>query len=288
MIRKFLFLFFIAFYLPCAFSSSFEIDFLKNYLSLHSFPSLKNYPLTGKFKISKEKKAEAVIYNFSGRDILVGKRIFKKIEFKVVRKGDTLYIPLLSLAGFFLKGNLNLKTQELKLFFSYAGEYTSSVFKGKVKTNMHLWGKVNNLSVSGSIDVRDGRYHNKDFSSLTLHFLGKPPLLKIIDSKLILGDGTVCSLSGDINLKNNNILQVTEPLVSKLVFSGWEIAKNQKEQVFLKKKVGDKFGVSFNKSEHALSTPSAELKYKLKNGKSLKLDIIDNETAVKFERKKEF
>jgi hypothetical protein len=240
------------------------------------------------YSLKREKVYSEVL--LEGNDIVVGERKIPWVKSKIIKKRDVLLISYLSSPEFTIKGKINLNTEEIVLDIevNFQGR---SFLEGKAKLKAKVWGKLSDLMSSGTLTVDKGKYYDKEFAYLSLNFLGKIPLLNLMDSKVVLKDGSSYDIEGTIDLrKMDDALALTEFISKNITFGEWEVLSEEDKNIGLRKDVDEKFDILFNTydDKYDYMDTGAELRYKVEKNQFLRLRMEGERTIIGFEKRKQF
>lgn len=214
------------------------------------------------------------------------------LKLSLEKRGNVIFLNYLSWPQFIVKGDIDLKEEKLSLTFDGDWVEESEVLGGNLRLRAKVWGKISDFLVSGYLTVENGRYKGREFSRLRLDLLGKPPLLNIIDSELVLKDGTVAAIAGDkvLDLRNfSNLIPGVEFTLQKVFIGEWQVFSEDEERVGLRKNVDEKLDVFLKAEEKKDSSrPETELRYNLKDDKFLGFKMEESQTILRFERRRDF
>lgn len=273
------------------FSSNYiELDLTSKRVKFADF-SLGNYKIAGDFRFDIETQGDSLIFKTEGENISLGEKIFPWIKIKLVKNGDNINIGYFISPEFTITGKFNLKTQEMSMDITVDSWQKIADFRGNVKGKINLWGAVNNLLAAGRITVENGLYKDVEFSRLFLDFLGNPPMLNLMDSSIILKDGSVYDIEGLINLKNpDSFWREAKFTGRKICLDGWDLYSENRKDAGFKKEIDNKFDVSINTHEGYNDNPESEteLRYRVQGDKFFKFRLQEKGTALGFENRKEF
>lgn len=277
--------------LPVSFAyNNIEVDLRNNDIKITDF-CFGDLAVKGDFSFDFKKEDGALIFNLEGKNISLENINLPWIKAQLVKRGDIIFVNYISSPDFTVKGNIDLAKDEVALNVDIKSWKESPSLKGVIDAKAKVWGKFNDLIVSGSLTIKNGEYRNHAFSHLFLNFLGKPPLFNLTDSKCIFKDGNIYKIEGLLNLSDfSNIFPEAKFISQRIALAGWELVFDENKNVGVKKDVDNKFDVVFdtyNKDDN-LTEQGAELRYKLKRDEFLKLRMQEDKTIVGFERRKEF
>ena len=277
-----------------------EIDLVRRKIVLDDF-CFGNYNINADVGFDFKQEDGSLIVNLEGKDIELlpnglndtsfGKRQMQYLSAKLVKKDNLLFVNYLRSPQFLARGKIDLGKNELLLDVDCNWRENSSFIEGDIEGKIKIWGRIDDFLINGSLDIKNGKYQDVDFSRLVFHFLGKPPLFTLSDSEIVLLDGNIYKIEGVMNLRDfSNIFPKAEYISKKVNLGGWEILSEDKTSVGLKRNVDNNFDIlldTYNRDDTVMST-GAEVRYKLLNDQFLRLRMEDDRTIVGFERRKEF
>lgn len=265
-----------------------EIDLTSNTAHLENL-SFGDINLRGDFIFALKENNGSWIFSAQGKNIILNGQAVDLLDIELVKKGDFFFLNQFRSKEFMAKGWFNSKAEEFSLdaeVKSQKAEFLGESLEAKFKA----WGGLKDFLVSGYLMVKDGRYKGEEFSSAKFSLLGRPPLLNITDSELILKNGSIYRVEGVMDVTNfNNLLPEAEFVSRKVSLGGWEFIDRDKN-IEVKKDVGKKIKVLFNsydKRDNFMDT-GAEVRYKLKDDRFLRMRMQETDTIVGFENRKEF
>lgn len=302
--KKFFFLLFLqAFIQPLAFSYNFiEIDLTKGQVVLQNF-CLGNYNINANFNFNLQQEKDFLVVNLKGKDInffpkenydtdlSIGSREIPWFEARLIKKENLLFVNYLRSPKFLARGKIDFGTKEMLLDIDCNWREDSSYIVGNIEGKIRIWGKIDDFLINGSMNIRNGRYQDIDFSRLAFHFLGKPPIFSLSNSEIVLSDGSIYKIEGVMNIRDpKNIFPNAEFISKKVKLGGWELMSEEKDSVGLKRNVDDNFDIildTYNREDDYMNT-GAEVRYKVMNDQFLRLRMQEDKTIFGFERRKEF
>lgn len=254
-----------------------------------------NYNISADLLFDLKKENGSLILNLEGKDIAfntLGKDDISSIErfipwftVKLVKKENLIFVNYLRSPQILARGKIDLDNKELLLDVDCNWREKSLFLEGDIEGKVKIWGRVDDFLINGALNIKNGKYQDIDFSQLTLHFLGKPPLFTLNNSEVYLADGSVYKIEGVMNLRNmNNIFPKAEFISKKVNIAGWEILSGEQSSAGLKREVGDNFDILFNtydRQDQSMDT-GAELRYKVKNNQFLRLRMQEDKTLIGF------
>jgi len=277
-----------------------EIDLVKRKVILDEF-HFGNYNINADVGFDFKQEDGSLIVNLEGKNIellpketdetSIGKRQIPYFSVKLVKKDNLVFVNYLRSPQLLARGKIDLDKNELLLDVDCNWREQSSLIEGDIEGKLKIWGRIDDFLVNGSLNIKNGKYQDIDFSRLFFHFLGKPPLFNLSDSEIVLLDGSVYKIEGVMNLRDlSNILPKAEFISKKVNLGGWELLSEEKSSVGLKRNVNDNFDIlldTYNKADDSMNT-GAEVRYKLLDDQFLRLRMEEDRTIVGFERRKEF
>ena len=274
----------------CFSQNCITIDFINRKIELADF-SFKNLNVKGDFLFDIKREDGSLIFNLDGKNVWLKSKSLSWLKLRLTKKGETIFIHNFSSPEFMIKGKFNLVSRDLFFDINVNSCEKHPLLEGKISAKVKVWGRLGNYLTSGSINIADGRYQGVEFLYLMLNFLGKPPLLNLTDSEVILKDGSSYKIEGLLNLKDlNNLFPDAEFISQKVSFGEWKLLAQEKTSVSLKKEINDKFDILLDASEKEGSPVDrgTELRYKIQDDKFLKLRMEDDKSILGLERRKEF
>jgi len=277
-----------------------EIDLVKRKVILDEF-HFGNYNVSADVGFDFKQENGSLIVNLEGKNIellpketdetSIGKRQIPYFSVKLVKKDNLVFVNYLRSPQFLARGKIDLDKNELLLDVDCNWREQSSLIEGDIEGKLKIWGRIDDFLINGSLNIKNGKYQDVDFSRLFFHFLGKPPLFNLSDSEIVLLDGSVYKIEGVMNLRDlSNILPKAEFISKKVNLGGWELLSEEKSSVGLKRNVNDNFDIlldTYDKADDSMNT-GAEVRYKLLDDQFLRLRMEEDRTIVGFERRKEF
>lgn len=277
-----------------------EIDLVKRKVILDEF-HFGNYNINADVGFDFKQENGSLIVNLEGKNIellpketdetSIGKRQIPYFSVKLVKKDNLVFVNYLRSPQLLARGKIDLDKNELLLDVDCNWREQSSLIEGDIEGKLKIWGRIDDFLINGSLNIKNGKYQDVDFSRLFFHFLGKPPLFNLSDSEIVLLDGSVYKIEGVMNLRDlSNILPKAEFISKKVNLGGWELLSEEKSSVGLKRNVNDNFDIlldTYDKADDSMNT-GAEVRYKLLDDQFLRLRMEEDRTIVGFERRKEF
>jgi len=188
--------------------------------------------------------------------------------------------------------------EEMTSFFTQ--DTLGSAVSGSVKGRLEVEGPLATCVSRGHITAKDGNLGDIYYENAVIHLVGKGSLITVGDSRIYRETGYLL-LDGEIDLKKLGKRNVFEDVVVKtddqsIVWEGWDISKKASDdEVNLKKRVNEEWEIGFTATleDEAISDQREnqgefELRYKLKDNDSLKLEIKEEEEILGVEHKIKF
>ncbi|MFA6281328.1 MAG: hypothetical protein WCY05_02355 [Candidatus Omnitrophota bacterium] len=280
---------------PQAFAYNFiEIDLIDRKVLFNNY-HFGNYNISADLLFDLKQENGSLILNLEGKDIAFNtfdkdqvssiKNFIPWFTVKLVKKENLLFVNYLRSPQILARGKIDLDNKELLLDVDCNWREKSLFLEGNIEGKVKIWGRVDDFLINGSLNIKNGKYQDVDFSQLTLHFLGKPPLFTLNNSEVYLADGSIYKIEGVMNLRDMaNIFPKAEFISKKVNIAGWEILSEEQSSAGLKKAVGDSFDilVSAYDREDQPNDAGAELRYKVKNNQFLRLRMQEDKTLIGF------
>jgi hypothetical protein len=268
-----------------------EVDLYNNKIEVTDFFQ-NDLEIKGKFAIDfKEEEDGALVFNVEAQDVSFRGVNIPCVKSRIVKRSDIIFVDYVESSAFLIKGNIDLKQEQLSLDININSWEGEDFFKGVVQAEAKVWGKLDDFLVSGCLNIENGTYRNREFSHLSLQFLGKPPLLNLTDSRCILKNGSIYKIEGTMNLADfGNLFPGAKFVSRKVSLGGWEFMFEDQKNAGLKKGIDNKFDVVFDtyEKDNSFMEGGAELRYNLNGDEFLRWRMQDDKTIVGFERRKEF
>lgn len=266
-----------------------EIDLVKKKAQLVDF-YLGSFKVNGDLAFDLEQDSGSLILEVKAGKITFSDKIIPWVVAKLKINGKVVDVSYICLPRLIAKGKVDLSRNKLDFVLEGSWEENSSFLEGEVKIKIKAWGSIDSFLTSGYLVVDGGRYKGKDFTHLRIDFLGKLPLLNITDSQLVLESGNVVEIKGVLDLRDfSNILPGAEYSPQKIFIDKWQLFSLDNESIGLKKQIDDKLGILVDTGgTEDSNVPQAELRYNWKDDKFLRLDMEDEGTTLKFERRRDF
>ncbi|MFA6320781.1 MAG: hypothetical protein WCY36_02855 [Candidatus Omnitrophota bacterium] len=223
------------------------------------------------------------IYDFSFSDIVKGSGTFQLREPFNINSVVTL-------------NNLSLSWLALVMGVKDA----SSIVSGTANAKFELKGPMANLRSNVNVDIKKGSIYILEFESLSAHFKGDGPLIRIEDSRIIRDSGYFV-LAGDMDLRKigksslfENIRLVGDD--KAINWDGWHTSKVQNiREITMKKRITDDINVNFKKTttediigEGFKYGDEVQLEYKLHPNDSLTVKVGQDKDFMGIEHKNKF
>jgi len=280
----------------CFAANTLEIDLIEKRLQFVDF-HLGDKTLDADISFQFQRQDDTVRLDVEGRDVRFNNQQIGKVSVRLTKRGSVLFIEQLDLLQYVVKGTINLETQDVALNIEGHWQETSSEFlQGEIFVQAKAWGKFDNILTSGYLTVDNGKYEGQEFSKLRLDFLGKPPVLNITDSQIILYDGSTFEyVKAILDLRNLSSPIIPNPeFVSQKAYLGdWQVFGEDQGHAGLKKQIDKKFDVFLDTNKLAEQDRErleggTELRYNWKNNQFLKLRMEEDRTILGFEQRREF
>lgn len=247
--------------------------------------SVDDYYISGDFNYDLDKK-DGLTFFLKGKNVKLGDKEIGEIQANLAKKGNILFFNKIKTPKFSGSGTVDLKKE--KILFNFQGNWQEDeeYFKGDIYLKAKIWGDFNSFLVSGNFVVTDGVYEGIPFQRLRCSFLGTPPVFNVTDAKVLLHQGSVFELKGELDIRDpENFFPEAKFISEKLFVDGWQIF-GKEEEVGLRKQIDDKFNIEIDTESEENS--GTELRYSLENDNFLKLRMQEEETILGLEKKKEF
>lgn len=274
----------------CFAHNNIEVDFSSSRVKIWDF-YLGDASFKGDFEFSLKKEDGSYIFDIEGSSVSWKNIEFPWVKASLIKTGDSIFVNNISSPDFMISGIINVATNEVFLDVDIKSLEGFPFLKGIIDAQAKVWGKADDLAASGSVSIKDGKYKDRDFSCLSLNFVGKFPLLNLTDSKCILKNGSVYKIEGLFKPGDfNNFFPKARFVSEKVSLAGWELLFDDRENIGLKKNVDQEFSVVFDTSrqDDNFINQGAELRYKVNNDQFLRFRMQNDKTIVGFERRKEF
>lgn len=253
--------------------------------------SFAGVEIKGQLNVTVKQEKEALICIVEGAHIFLNQRELTWIKLRLVKKGDIVFLHYCTSPDFNIRGKINLATEEVDLNVELHSLGNLPFLPNKVQGKTSIWGKIDNVMMSGSFVMQDGVYRNREFSAFSMAFLGKPPLLTLTDSQITLKNGNIFKVDGVLNLHDfSNLFPGAKVTPQKVSLAGWAISAGTKTDVVFKKDVDSKLNVLFDAQENDEDSvdTGTELRYKFSKDNFFKLRMQQTDAVVGVERRKEF
>ncbi len=270
--------------------NSIELDLVNQRLKFNDF-NVKGNLLNADFSFTIVKEAGSLKYGLEGKDIIFGNRMISSVKAKLEKSANLILIDYIKMPQFEIKGDFNIENLEVNLNIDASWIEKAGFLKGQVKAHVKTWGFIDNASVSGYFVVEEGIYRGREFRSFRVDFFGKPPVLNVTDSEVILHDGTTLGVEGKLDLRDfSNIMPGAEYNLEKMYIDRWQVSSESGEDITLKKNVDEKIDVYLRSpaKEGVHSGPLTELRYNIKDDKYLRFKMDEEETTLRLEKRRDF
>ncbi|MDD3296839.1 MAG: hypothetical protein PHU64_05710 [Candidatus Omnitrophica bacterium] len=268
-----------------------EIDSNNHSVEIVNF-HLGSYSVNGKGILYFSAQDGSLTVQLEAEDISINNEVFGWLKLKLEKRGNIVFIQQLVSSQGNVKGQVDLVKNIVALNLEGHWYEKSPLLEGQMYMKVKTWGKIGEFLTSGYLTVNDGIYKGNAFSSLRLDFIGRPPLLNITDSELILKDGTSLEISGVLDLRDfSNVMPGATFTAQKVFIGDWQVFSENKNSVGLKKNVDDKIDIFLNaegQEGDENSGPKTEVRYNLKDDNFLKFKMEDDQTTLKIEQRKDF
>ncbi|MCF7878635.1 MAG: hypothetical protein K9L95_04105 [Candidatus Omnitrophica bacterium] len=268
-----------------AYSGYIELDLAKKRFKAADI-NIDSYQLFGNFSYKTVDKDAKTVFLLQGKDISLGKRKIGNAQIVLSKKGNIVFIEQFKSSKFSGSGTVDLKKE--KVLFSLEGNWQEDIkdLKGDINLKIKIWGDFDSLLISGNFTISGGIYEGVSFKKLRCNFLGTPPVFNVTDAEVLLDDGSVFELKGDLDIRDSeNFFPGVEFVSQRLFVDGWQIF-GRAEEVGLKKQIDDKFYLKIDAEPK--EEGGTELRYNLKNDNFLKLRMQEEKTILGVENIKEF
>lgn len=276
-------------------SNTIEIDLVDRHIRFIDF-HFADKVLDGDFLFQFQRENESLRFEVKGSDITFNNQYIPWGEARLNKRGRLLFVEKLQLPHATATGVIDLTKQELSLDVEGSWQENSKFLQGDIFVKAKVWGKISNLVTSGHLTVEDGVYEGQEFQHLRLDFLGKPPILNITDSEIILKDGSIFEYVDavlDLRDLSNPVIPDPEFVSQKVYFGEWQVFGEDKNNVGLKRKLDSQFDVFLQASETDQEDGRdigavTELRYNWKDDQFLKLRMEENRAILGFEKRRSF
>ena len=274
----------------CSSQDTIEIDLNNNQISLDNF-SLGEYKISGDFYFSTKKENSSLTFNILGKNIIFQDTAIGWIKLTGQKRNGIIFIENYSSPRFKANGTIDLAKNKIALNLS-GGWYESSEFlEGQIESKAKVWGGIGDFFTSGSFTVEEGVYEGQAFKSLRVDFVGTPPVMNIIDSEVVLHDGSIFELQGVMDLRDfENLIPNPELTTQKIFIDEWQLFSESDKDFGLKKTIDEKFDVYLMTDEQdgEQMEPGTELRYNWQGDNFLKFRMQEDQAILGFERRKDF
>lgn len=268
-----------------AYSGYIELDLSQKKIKVTDI-NIDNYQLFGDFNYRIVEEKGKSVFILQGKGISLGERKIDNAQVVLSKKGNILFIEQFKSPKFFGSGTVDLKKE--KILFSFGGNWQEDTkdLQGDINLKVKAWGDFDSLLISGNFTISNGIYEGVSFKKLRCSFLGTPPVFNVTDAEVLLEEGSIFELKGDLDIRNSETFFPGVKFVSqKLFVDGWQIF-GRKEEVGLKKQIDDKFDVKIDAEPR--EEGGTELRYNLTDDNFLKLRMQEEKTILGVENIKEF
>ncbi|MFO8052416.1 MAG: hypothetical protein R6U54_00435 [Candidatus Omnitrophota bacterium] len=262
-----------------------EVNLVKKLIKIANL-SLDDYQISGDISYKVDRKNKVPVFLLQGKNLKLGDKEINNFQMETVKRGDILFIDKIKSSKFSGAGTIDL--EEEKILFNFSGNWQEETehLRGDISLETKIWGDFDSFLVSGSFVIVDGVYEGVPFERLRCSFLGTPPVFNVTDAEVLLYEGSVFELKGDLDIRDpENFFPGVRFVSQKLFVDGWQIFGAQ-DEVGLKKQIDDKFNIEID--TEAREEAGTELRYSLENNNFLKLRMQEEETILGVERKTEF
>jgi len=189
---------------------------------------------------------------------------------------------------------------KLEDLMSFWVESIQNVVSGTVKGRLEVDGPLDTCVSRGHITARNGHIGDVFYENAVIHLTGKGPMVMVGDSRIYRESGYLL-LDGEIDFSQLGKRNILEDIVIKtddqsIVWEGWDISKETAtDTVNLKKRIGEELEIGFvapvepeDELKEEESEGAFEMRYKLKESDSLKMQIREEEEFLGVEHKIKF
>ncbi|MCF7873960.1 MAG: hypothetical protein K9L84_01605 [Candidatus Omnitrophica bacterium] len=270
---------------PKAYSNYIEINLEEKKIKIANI-ALDDYQISGDISYKFDKKNKVPVFFLQGKDLKLGDKKIDNLWVQVTKRGDILFVDKVKSSKFFGTGTIDFKEEKFLFNFSRNWQEDTKYLKGDIKLKVKVWGDFDSFLVSGNFVVVDGVYEGVRFRRLRCSFLGTPPVFNVTDAEVLLYEGSVFELKGELDIRDpKNFFPGVKFVSQKLFVDGWRIFGAQ-EEVGLKKQIDEKFDIEIDTEEQQQA--ATELRYDLENDNFLKLRMQQEQTILGVEKKTEF
>ena len=189
---------------------------------------------------------------------------------------------------------------KLEDLMSFWGESVKNVVSGTVKGRLEIDGPLDTCVSRGHITARGGHIGDVYYENAVIHLTGKGPMVTVGDSRIYRETGYLL-LNGELDFSQLGKRNIFEDIVIKtddqsIVWEGWDISKETvTDTVNLKKRIGEELEIGFvapveptDELKEEEPEGAFEMRYKLKESDSLKMQIRQEEEFLGVEHKIKF
>ncbi|MCM8783639.1 MAG: hypothetical protein NC818_02515 [Candidatus Omnitrophica bacterium] len=199
----------------------------------------------------------------------------------------------------FVSGNLRVLLRNLNLLYFAYFYYPNWNAWGGISGGIDLQIREGNVFTKGSFDFTEGEFGPFKFKGGKIKFEGENSVFRLTDTRIYQEKGYF-DLGGEIDLKKlgkydfvRNIVLI--PYQEGMEWQGWRVSqKDYTDSIIADKGIDEKFSIQFRsymKDNQGITKEKSDefgLEYKLKEDRSLKLRLKENEEIFGFERKVRF
>ena len=189
---------------------------------------------------------------------------------------------------------------KLEDLMSFWGESVKNVVSGTVKGRLEIDGPLDTCVSRGHITARGGHIGDVYYENAVIHLTGKGPMVMVGDSRIYRETGYLL-LDGELDFSQLGKRNIFEDIIIKtddqsIVWEGWDISKETvTDTVNLKKRIGEELEIGFvapvepaDELKEEEPEGAFEMRYKLKESDSLKIQIREEEEFLGVEHKIKF
>jgi hypothetical protein len=272
-------------------SNTVEINLVDRTIQLTDF-YLGELNVSGIIVFAFEEGPGFLACDLEARDLAIGAEKIAWAKARLIMQGDILVVDYLSMPECTFHGRLDLTTGDIAFDIDGSWEGTSEIIEGKIYVKAKVWGTVGNILASGYLTVEDGIYEGEEFEKLRLDFVGKPPVLNITDSEVLLPDGTTLEIEGVLDLgRFGDFIPGAQFKPQKVFIGDWQLFSEDDREVGLRKSIDEKFDVFLNTAQQEGEDPASsatELRYNWKDDKFLRLRVEEDRSILQLEQRRDF
>jgi len=280
---------------PSFASDTLEIDLVDKHIRLVDF-HFGDKAISADIDFQFQTQDDALVFAFEGRNVRFNNQDIGQLKAHLTKRGPVLFIDELRFLQYAVKGTLDLTKQEASLEVEARWREESEFLQGEIFVHAKVWGGFDKVVASGYLTVNDGVYEGQEFSRLRLDFLGRPPVLNITDSQIILYDGSEFEyVNAVLDLRNLSSPVIPHPefVSQKVYFGEWQVFAEDRGQAGLRKQLDRKFDVFIGTSDASendreMLEAGTELRYNWQGDQFLKLRMEEDKTILGFEQRREF